>query len=188
MLLREHSIVLHGKRVTLRPMTENDWDMLLAWNSDPEVLYYSDGGDVTAYDLETVQAIYRSISQNAVCFIMEFAGQPVGEGWLQRMNMAHILERYPTLDCRRIDLVIGEKSLWGQGLGTDTIRTLTRFGFEQEGADLIFGLVSDYNERSRRAFERVGYQIDAEVPEPVGMKAKISVELVISRAWWESMG
>jgi hypothetical protein len=33
---------------------------------------------------------------------------------------------------RRIDLMIGEKRLWGRGLGTDTIRTLTRFGLEEE--------------------------------------------------------
>jgi RimJ/RimL family protein N-acetyltransferase len=187
MRLREHAIVLHGERVTLRPMTENDWEILLAWNSDPEVLYFSEGDNVATYDLEVVQFIYRSVSQNAICFIVEYEGQPVGEGWLQRMNMDRILTQYPGLDCRRIDLVIGEKQLWGQGLGTDTIRTLTRFGFEDESADLIFGLVSDYNERSWRAFQRVGYAIAAEVPEPSGMKAKVSYDLMISRAQWQAI-
>ena len=186
MLLCEHHITLQGERVTLRPMTEDDWDFLLAWNNDPEVLYFSDGDDVAAYDLAMVQTIYRSVSQNAICFIIEFAGQPVGEGWLQRMNVDYILAKYPTADCRRIDLVIGEKQFWGQGLGTDTICTLTRFGFESEKADLIFGLVSDYNVRSRRAFQRVGYEIDAEIVEPPGMKAKVSYDLVIARARWEA--
>jgi RimJ/RimL family protein N-acetyltransferase len=184
MQLRKHSIILHGARVTLRPMTEGDWDILLAWNSDPEVLYYADDNDVTAYDLEMVQAIYRSVSQNAICFIIEYQGSPIGEGWLQRMNLARILAKYPMQDCRRIDLVIGEKRYWGQGLGTDTIHTLTRFGFECENADLIFGLVSGFNERSRRAFARVGYEVDAEVPEPPGMKTTISYDLVITRARW----
>lgn len=189
MLLREHSIVLQcdelvGGQLTLRPMTEGDWDLLLAWNRDPDVLYYSDDNDVSAYDLETVQAIYRSVSQNAICFIAEYAGQAIGEGWLQRMNLPRILEQYPTLDCRRIDLMIGEKSLWGKGLGTAMIRTLTRFGFEVEGADLIFGLVSDYNVRSRRAFERVGYGVVNEVVEPPGGKTKISYDLALARAKW----
>jgi RimJ/RimL family protein N-acetyltransferase len=187
MLLREHSIVLHGERVTLRPMTENDWGILLGWNSDPEVLYYSEGDDVAAYDLETVHFIYRSVSQNAFYFIVEFAGLPIGEGALQRMNMERILAQYPTQDCRRIDLMIGEKRFWGQGLGTDIIRTLTRFGFERENADIIFGLVSDYNERSWRAFQRVGYEIVEEVPEPPGMKAKVSYDLALWRAKWEAL-
>jgi len=187
MRLREHSIILHGERVTLRPMTENDWAILLAWNSDPEVLYFSEGDDVAAYDLERVQFIYRSVSQSAFYFIVEFGGQPIGEGALQQMNMERILAQYPTQDCRRIDPMIGEKQFWGQGLGTDIIRTLTRFGFERENADLIFAPVSDYNERSWRAFQRVGYEIVGEVPEPPGMKAKISYDLMISRAKWATL-
>jgi aminoglycoside 6'-N-acetyltransferase len=180
-LLNEHNITLHGEQVVLRPMTENDWDILARWNSDPEILYFSEGADVESYDLEEVQGIYRWVSQNAFCFIIEFNGQPIGECWLQRMNIERLLEKYPGKDCRRIDLMIGEKRLWGGGLGTDTIRTLTRFGLEEEGADMIFGLVGDYNLRSVGAFKRAGYEVDAEVEEPPGEKAKFSYDLVIRR-------
>jgi RimJ/RimL family protein N-acetyltransferase len=180
-LLNEHNITLHGEQVVLRPMTENDWDILARWNSDSEVLYFSEGGDVESYDLEEVQGMYRGVSQNAFCFIIEFNGQPIGKCWLQRMNIERLLEKYSGKDCRRIDLLIGEKRLWGQGLGTDTIRTLTRFGLEEERADMIFGLVGDYNLRSVGAFKRAGYEVDAEVEEPPGDKAKFSYDLVIRR-------
>ena len=72
----------------------------------------------------------------------------------------------------------------GRGLGTDTIRTLTKFGFEKEGADLTFGLVGDHNLRSIGAFKRAGYQVDAEVEEPPGDKARFSYDLVIRRESW----
>lgn len=180
-LLKEHNITLHGEQVALRPMTENDWDILARWNRDPEVLYFSEGGHVESYDLEDVQGMYRWVSQNAFCFIIEFNDQPIGKCWLQRMNIERLLEKYPAKDCRRIDLLIGEKRLWGQGLGTDTIRTLTRFGLEEEGADMIFGLVGDYNLRSVGAFKRVGYEVDAEVEEPPGEKAAFFYDLVIRR-------
>jgi hypothetical protein len=36
-LLRQHSVVLYGNRITLRPMTEHDWDILLKWNNDPDL-------------------------------------------------------------------------------------------------------------------------------------------------------
>lgn len=62
--------------------------------------------------------------------------------------------------------MIDEKRLWGQGLGTDTIRTLSKYGFEKEGAYMIFGLVGDYNLRSIDAFKRAGYEVDAEIEEP----------------------
>ena len=76
--LRTHNITLSGPRVTLRPMTEQDWDVLLRWNSDAEVLCYSEGDDVASYSLEEVQEIYRGVSRAAYCFIIEFAGRPTG--------------------------------------------------------------------------------------------------------------
>jgi aminoglycoside 6'-N-acetyltransferase len=179
MKLREHDIVLRGEKVVLRPMTEGDWDTLLKWNSDPEVLYFSEDDDVTSYSLEDIQGIYRGVSQSAFCFIIELDGRPIGECWLQRMNLKRILDKYPGRDCRRIDLMIGEKDLWGRGLGTDVIQTLTRFGFEKEGADLIFGCgIADYNPRSRRAFEKVGYELDAEIELPAGRKARYEYDVV----------
>jgi RimJ/RimL family protein N-acetyltransferase len=86
----------------------------------------------------------------------------IGECWLQEMNIERILSSYPDRDCRRIDLTIGEKDFWGHGYGTDAIRALTRFGFEDECADIIFGAeVGDYNPRCRRAFEKAGYVVQA---------------------------
>jgi len=167
-------------------MTEDDWDILLKWNNDPEVIYFSNGDNITPHDLKGVKQIYRGTSQNAFCFIIEVDGSPVGEGWLQKMNIERILKEYPGEDCRRIDLMIGEKNLWGQGFGTDTIRTLTRFGFDHETADIIFGLVGDYNLRSIKAFRKVGYKTDARIREKLGGKAKFSYDLAIRREEYQS--
>jgi len=186
--LREHEITLRGETVVLRPMTEDDWDVLLKWNSDPDVLYFSESADVTLHSLEQVQQIYRGVSQNAFCFIIEVDGRPIGECWLQRMNLERVLEKYPDKDCRRIDLTIGEKRLWGRGLGTDVIRTLTRFGFEEETADLIFGCdIADYNPRSLKAFQRVGYKVETKIKQPPGRKAQHVYDVVMLRERWHSM-
>ena len=185
--LREHDITLKRGRIVLRPMTEEDWDLLLKWNSDADVLYWTEGDDVTSYALEDVQGIYRGVSQNAFCFIFEFEGSPIGECWLQRMNLERLVEQFPDKDCRRIDLVIGEKELWGRGIGTQVVRMLTEFGFEKENADAIFGLVSDYNVRSRRVFEKNGYVIYHEIPEPEGGKAKVSYDLMITKECFSNL-
>lgn len=182
MQLREHIWTLQGERIVLRPMTEGDWDILLKWNSDPEVLYFSEGDDVVAYNLDQVQQIYRGVSQKAFCFIIEFDGNTIGDCWLQEMNLERISKQYPGMDCRRIDLIIGQKLLWGQGLGTDVIRTLTRFGFEQEKADVICGVnIGDHNPRSLKAFQRAGYRIITKIVEPPGRKARCNYDLAITR-------
>ena len=41
--LREHFITLSDGDLVLRPMTEDDWETELRWNSDPEVLEWSEG-------------------------------------------------------------------------------------------------------------------------------------------------
>lgn len=179
--LREHDITLRGTKVTLRPMTESDWGVLAQWNSDPEVLWFSEGDDVKSRPIEDIQGIYREVSQSGFCFIIEVNGCPIGECWLQEMNLDRILTRYPDKDCRRIDLTIGEKDQWGRGYGTDVIKTLTRFGFEEEGVDMIFGLVYDYNPRSRQAFEKAGYVEDRRIEEPAGGKARWSYDLVLRK-------
>lgn len=168
-------------------MTEDDWDVLLKWNSDPEVLYYSEGGSVTTWDLETVQHIYRSVSQNAFCFIIESEGKPVGECWLEKMNLTRILRQHPGLDCRRIDLLIGERKLWGQGIGSEVIHLLAKFGFEKENADAIFACdVADYNYASLKAFQKAGFEIFSTVGQPTGTKANLGYDLKLTREKYRS--
>lgn len=182
MRLREHPVVLRGQRIVLRPMTEDDWELLLRWNSDPEVLYDVEVDDVGAYTLEQVQQLYRTVSQDAFCFVIEVEGRPIGECWLQRMNLERICQDYPGLDCRRIDLMIGEKAFWGQGHGTEAIRLLSRFAFDQEQADLVFGCdVAEDNLASRRAFEKAGYTVAGRIEQPAGSKARVRCDLVRRR-------
>jgi len=178
MTIRPHHVTLRGEKVVLRPMSEDDRPTLLRWNSDPEVLYFSEGNEVQSYTLEQVQAIYRGVSQAAFCFIAEVRGQPIGEGWLQEMNLPYLRERHAGEDCRRIDLVIDEKTLWGKGVGSEMIALLTRFGFEGEHADVIYGCgIADYNPRSLRAFQKNGYEIVEKIAEPPGMKAKFCYDV-----------
>jgi hypothetical protein len=40
--LKTHGLHLKGERVNLRPMTENDWSIMMKWKTDPEVLYWAD--------------------------------------------------------------------------------------------------------------------------------------------------
>jgi RimJ/RimL family protein N-acetyltransferase len=190
-----HDVTLHGQtsrgvQVRLRPLTEADWAILYRWNRDPEVLYYSEGDDVDAYAPEEVRGIFCQVSQTAFCFIIEADGVPVGECWLQAHNYERVLRQYPDLDCRRIDLSIGDKARWGQGIGTETIRILTDYAFLDQGADLIYNCeIGDYNPRSWRAFQRVGYEIVAERAYPPGGKARVGFDLALARdAYLERKG
>ena len=176
--LRTHDVTLRTGHVVLRPLTEDDWDLVVGWWNDPQIADFADA-EPSKYTARQVQKIVRGISSRAYCFIIEFEGRPVGECWLQEMNMKRILERNPGLDCRRIDLAI-EKASWGQGIGTAAIRLLVGFGFESECADAIFAMdVADYNRGSRRAVEKAGFELCDTVPQPAGARARVRHDLVI---------
>jgi hypothetical protein len=146
MELRRHSVVLRAGGVILRPMCERDCPWLYRWDRNLEVLRWLEGNEPPK-DLAAVQTIYRTVSQSAYCFIIK-AGQPVGWCWLQRMNLPRMLERYPGVDCRRIDLAIGEPGRWGCGIGTTAIGLLTAFAF-RDGAGMVFGCdIARFNERA----------------------------------------
>ncbi len=86
------------------------------------------------------------------------------------------------LDCRRIDLTIGEKQHWGQGIGTKVVRLLTEFGFLKEKVDVIYEPgIADYNARSLKAFERVGYELISRIKEEPGSKANYTYDLVLTK-------
>ena len=112
--LQTHDVYLCGDHVRLRPMTEDDWGLLLEWNNDPEVMEYADHEDSKPSTLGVLQAIYRWISTHAHCFIIEIGGYPVGECWLQRMNLRRIVDQFLGKDLRRIDLMVGKKELWAE--------------------------------------------------------------------------
>lgn len=185
--LSEHDIVLEGTtskaiKVKLRPMTEDDWPMLERWNTDPDILYFSEGDDIKAWSPDDVRMIYRGVCVNAYCFIIEAGGQPVGECWLQRMNLDWICKKHPDQDCRRIDLAIGEKDFWGKGVGTTVIKLLTEFGFEHQKADLIFGCdIWDYNKGSQRIMEKGGYELYHKEKLEPGRKGEYEITLILSR-------
>ena len=180
--LERHDITLQGELTVLRPMTEGDWESLLRWNNDPEVLYFAEGDEVIERSADEVRDLYRSVCRKAFCFMIVFKGQPIGECWLQKMNLERILKVHPGMDCTRIDLMIGEKGFWGQGIGTQVIELLTRFGFEEEGADAIFGCdVADYNLRSIKAFQWVGFEVCEKIRQTHGSKAESCYDLILTR-------
>ena len=87
------------------------------------------------------------------------------------------------MTCRRIDIAIGEKSFWGKGIGTNVIKVLTKFGFEKQGADYIFGYaVADNNPRSQRAFASAGFLLLEKVRAKPGMKAKWECTFIYERS------
>lgn len=85
-IIKSHDVTLYGGndayRIILRPLSDEHLPYLYKWNSNPEVLYWTEGDDVGSYPPEVVQEIYGGISQNNLCFLVEVNGRAIGDCWL----------------------------------------------------------------------------------------------------------
>jgi RimJ/RimL family protein N-acetyltransferase len=174
-IIKTHDVTLYGRNKTsivLRPLCDDHLPYLYKWCADPEMLYWTEGGTADlnlSYSPETVHKIYGGVSQNALCFLIEADGVPIGECWLQKMNLPDVRAMYPeSLDVRRIDMCIGEKEYWNRGIGMQFIGMLVDFAFCGEHVDILHCFCEDYNIRSRRIWEKHGFtRILAEpLPQP----------------------
>lgn len=168
-IIKTHDITLYGGNdidIILRPLCDDHLPLLYKWNADPEVVYWSDTGNAEVFSEEDIRGIYGSVSENAFCFLAEADGKAIGDFWLQRMNVPEVSAKYPGLDLRRIEATIGEKSLWGKGIGTDILGMLIDFAFYGEHTDMLYCFAADYNIRSQKTLLKHKFVLVAE--EDVG--------------------
>jgi len=98
------------------------------------------------------------------------------------MNLANIKAKYPkSTDVRRIDMAIGEKTMWNKGIGTEIIRMLVDYAFNGEHIDVLHCFNDDYNHRSRRVFEKNGFTLVLSEDLPQPQKGKLQHHFRLTR-------
>ena len=140
-----------GELVRLRTFEPDDAERYRAWVNDPEIARLIDrAGSVTQAEHE---AWYRALvaSPSAAVFAVDRLsdGALIGIVWLYDIHQRH----------RRAEvrIVIGDKSAWGGGYGTDALRVLARIAFGPLQLEKLWADVLATNPRGAGAFERAGF-------------------------------
>ncbi len=167
--------------VTLSPMSDAHLPLLYQWNQRSGVLYWCEGDDVAANAPCDVDSIYGTISQKAIMFIIAVDGLPVGECWIQDMNLPELVQKYPQKMIQRMDVTIYEEAYWGRGLGTAINAALIQYAFESGKADLMYAITQDYNIRAQRCLRKSGFRLDEVLAHESTAKGKSEYCYAISR-------
>ena len=187
-IIKTHEINLYGKSknhyIRLKPLNDEHLPLLYKWNADPEVTYWCEGNDSDEGNNEqTVHDIYGYVSQIAYCFLLEVDREPIGECWLEEMNIQEVIDMYPNLNIKRIDMMIGEKNWWGKGIGSALVGILTDYAFEHDNVDILhIPCVFDYNIRSQKTFLRNGYKFLKAVDVENNKKMKQEYHYVLAKS------
>jgi RimJ/RimL family protein N-acetyltransferase len=85
--------------------------------------------------------------------------------------------------------VIGNRSYWGKGYGSESYRLLVNYGFLELGLNKIYGYQLVHNHAAHRAVEKLGWSRDGLLRQDLYSHGKVSDRYVVSilREEWEKL-
>lgn len=141
-----------GKLVRLRTMEPDDAERLHGWINDPEVREHL----AARYPMSMANEAEWVESAKTIGYAdARFAVESIGEG--RHIGSLDIRTIGPENRRGELGLMIGDKSVWGQGYGVDMVRTGCRFGFDEMNLHRIELWVLGDNERAIHVYEKVGF-------------------------------
>lgn len=144
--------VIKGKNITLRSLQLSDADHFLTWMSDPEVVMFlsSDSIGLSAEE-ERAWILKAKKSKNGIFLSIDTKeGEHIGIVSLRKISTVH--------KNAELGITIGNKKYWGQGLGTEAVILICKYGFRKCGLKRIYLNVIAYNTRGINAYKRVGFK------------------------------
>lgn len=148
-------LIREGDRVDLRDHTPENRGAFIRWYQDPEI------AGLLRHDLKPLTR--RRAASYFSSIILPLAGK--GHCWAihrrdtgQLIGTAAVTNISSRLRTCLFRILLGEKDVWGQGLGTEATRLVAAEVFATLPIDCIQLEVFTHNPRARRAYERVGFR------------------------------
>jgi RimJ/RimL family protein N-acetyltransferase len=143
--------VLEGELVRLRPPRVEDAEMMNSWFEDLEVTAYLFIRHPPGIDAEKEWLDARAKDPDSVNWAVEFEGRLVGGTGIHMIDWKSGWGTTGT--------VLGDKAVWGRGLGRELMQLRTDYAFTQLPLRKLKSSYIDGNEASARAQATAGYQV-----------------------------
>jgi len=141
-----------GKRVRLRAIEREDIPTFLKWLNDPQVQRYLGRTPFPLSFAEEERWFERELNtEKSRIFAIETGkGVHIGNIGLHEIDYK---DGKATLG-----IMIGEREYWDQGYGTDAVRTLLGFAFQELNLHRVSLEVFEFNQRAMRCYEKCGFR------------------------------
>lgn len=140
-----------GERVTLRPITEADTDLIVRWRNTPSVVRNFIFREPFTPEMHRNWLATKVATGRVVQYMIEVkaTGRPVGSVYFRDIDPVNHSAEY--------GIFIGEEDARGQGFGSETARLFTEFGFARLGLHRISLRLLEENLPARRSYEKAGF-------------------------------
>jgi RimJ/RimL family protein N-acetyltransferase len=142
--------VIQGKLVRLRPPKTDDALTMLTWYEDLEATQFLGRRNPLSAGMEN--EVLESIARDpdSVIWVVEVEGRAVGTTVIRSIDWKNGFGTTGTL--------IGDRSLWGKGIGRETMQLRSRYAFTQLPLRKLKSSYFDGNTSSGRAQAAAGYR------------------------------
>ena len=171
-----------GSQVYLRPLTGEDAAAFVPWVNDAEVTRtLAIGAAVMDRQAEQAWIEKMNASGSDVFFgiVIQETDRLIGSIGLNQIDF-----RYRSAS---LGMMIGEKSMWGKGYGTEATRLVVRYAFEELHLNRVQLHVYEYNLRGIRVYEKVGFRREGMLRQEHVYNGRFwdTVVMAILREEWE---
>lgn len=138
--------------VTLKNLKKSHFPLFYKWWNDKELRKLTSGKSESIRQEEINKILQDHLENpNGFDFIITADKQPIGHILIQKKSRKKHFEIY---------IAIGEKRLWGQGIGTVAIKKAVKWFLKNFPKEKILQLeVLVNNPRAIRCYEKVGFKI-----------------------------
>jgi RimJ/RimL family protein N-acetyltransferase len=141
-----------GDRIYLRPLEVEDVDSFVLWLNDEEIReYWGKTSPLSKInEKEYLKRIYKDDRNVRLGIVLKESDQLIGAIGLHDISIPH--------RNAELGVLIGNKSCWSKGYGTEAMNLMLKHGFDQLNLHRIYLFVLDFNPRAIRAYEKVGFK------------------------------
>jgi RimJ/RimL family protein N-acetyltransferase len=177
--------IIYGERIRFRRPERTDLELFVEWVNDPEVTENLSLYLPMAFWEE--EAWFDALSKRPPTERPLVIETRESEGWRAIGNCGY--HQVDTITrSGEVGIMIGDKSVWNQGYGTEAMRLLVKHGFETLNLNRVQLLVYDNNIWAIRTYEKVGFVHEGRQRQAMyknGMYKDILM-MSILRSEWES--
>ena len=155
--------MIYGTRIRFRAVEKEDLPVFAAWLNDPEVqqgiLLHSPVSQAEE-DGWYERMLKRPVDEHVMGIEVKL---PTGEAGDERWKLIGSLA-FEDIDwhvrAAEFGILIGDKTFWNRGYGTEAVRLLAQHGFNTLNLNRIFLHVFENNPRAIRAYEKAGFTLE----------------------------
>lgn len=164
-----------GNLVNLREYRKEDVPMAQAYLNNPEIKRLLAPNIPFLYTLEDEYKWYEG--QSAMKDLYNFAIETKETGkYIGGCGINHLDWKNSTAT---IGIFIGDADYWGKGYGTDAMKVLIRFIFEQMNIHKIKLNVYAFNERAIKSYQKIGFVHEGTLRQEIFKDGKYHDEWVM---------